>query len=96
MESSEQLEKFKRKAKRFKGQLVLLTLDIVRLTGEVHDDGEDFYWGVREWGRRCDETDKFFSWWSCCVGFIPLKKYLPEKEYNQLEYMFNMNKGIEE
>lgn len=86
MEETSLYKELKEKAENYKGQIVLSYLEVYRLTGEIHDDGEDYYWGYETL-----DSENPFIWSSCVGGFIPLKGRLTEEEYNSVERIFEMN-----
>ena len=86
MKETQMYKELKERAEKHKGQIVLAYLEAYRLTGEILDDGEDYYWGY----ETLDGENPFI--WSSCVGdFIPLKERLTEEEYNHIEKIFNIN-----
>jgi hypothetical protein len=76
------LEELQAEAKPYIGTLVLSIFDVVRLENVV-DGEDDYYWiytGLKQ------------KYWSSCVGgFIPLKGVLPDKDYDSLVHIFNLN-----
>jgi len=76
--------------KQHDGELVLETTghELYRLIGFMSDD-EDYYWNLREFGRRCKE-----HYDSCVGGLIPIKDYLPEEIYDNLERVWFINTEI--
>lgn len=70
-------------AHRHKNELVLDGMALVRLTG-FKRGRDDNYWEFFDTKRGAYES-------SCVMGFIPLKKYLPEREYYILERIFVLN-----
>lgn len=80
-----QKEYFEDEAAAHKNELVLMGLEIVRLTGVIAEDEDDYYWVIE------NLRNLRIEWWSCVGGFTPLKPYLPEEEYEKLERQFNLN-----
>jgi hypothetical protein len=73
---------FKRFVSKHKGELVLDCFDVVRLDGFAEDDIDYYYICT---GRRGEE------WISCVGALYPLKGILPEKQYERLLKVFNLN-----
>lgn len=77
------LESLKNELEPYKNTLVIDEFDrVVRLVGVV--DGEDDYYWVYDGIRGV-------YWGSCVGGWIPLKGYIPEKNYNKMVSMWNLN-----
>lgn len=69
--------------KDYGNQIVLYSGELYRLIGYA-DGKEDYYYITKDMrGRR--------SWQSCVGGIVPLKKYLPEKDYEHLDNLFELN-----
>jgi hypothetical protein len=80
----EQKEFFAEFIKQHTGELMLDYFEVVRFEGVVDEDEDDFYWRVLSTTRGIYRT-------SCVGKLIPLKGFLPEKDYNSLEAIFNLN-----
>lgn len=66
----------------YKNTLVLDHHNVVKLV-DVIDGEEDYYWVY--------DTHKGFIHSSCVIGWIPLKGVLPEKDYDYILRIWNLN-----
>jgi len=66
-----------------RGQIVLDYFQVVRLDGFAEDD-DDYYYVYYT-------LDRGIVWSSCVGKFIPLKDYLPLRDYRMLKKIFNLN-----
>lgn len=78
-----------------KHQLVIDNFKIVRLD-DVEDGGDDYYWIYNQWvglkGMYEQKDGKYVA--SCAGEFIPLKGIIPDKDYNRLVYIWNLNNYV--
>ena len=78
------MEEILKEFEKYKGQLVITDgLGNVQRLIAVGDDNEDYYWVFWD-GRKT-------IWQSCCGGFIPLKGYISDKNYNGLKNLAKIN-----
>lgn len=70
-----------------KGEIVLEDVGgVVRLDG-FYEDEMDYYYKVFKLGSGT-------VMYSCVGGLIPLKGYIPDKEYDRVERIFNLNADV--
>jgi len=68
-----------------KGDLLIDGTTVVRLI-DFKTDKDDYYYDLQSLGEG--------RYWTSCVGrLIPLKGHIPDKEYDSLEHLFNLNIG---
>jgi len=72
-----------KEVKDYGNQIVIYSGDLYRLIG--YEDGKDDYFYIL---KRCNGTK---IWGSCVGGIVPLKKYLPTKDYSSLDNLWKMN-----
>lgn len=81
------LEEFKEKLLPYKNTLVIDTFDkVVRLVDVVYDDSDslaDYYWVYEK------NNQIYYS--SCVGGWIPLKGFLRDEDYNKMVRLWNLN-----
>jgi len=71
----------------FQGTLVIGDWDNVVLLKDVIDGGDDYYWVY--FGRIHNTKCEYHS--TCVGGWIPLKGLIPDKDYNELVRVWNLN-----
>jgi hypothetical protein len=81
------LESLKEEMAPYKGTLVLDHFDVVLLKDVIQEPG-DFYWVY-----YAESRGLYYS--SCVRGWIPLKGFLPDKEYKNLVGVWNLNHNEE-
>jgi hypothetical protein len=77
------LETFKKELEPYKDTLVISDFDAVVRLVDVIDGEEDYYWVY--------DTYKGIVNASCVCGWIPLKGFIPEDDYNRLKNVWNLN-----
>ena len=86
------LEELKKELKPYKNTLVIADFfDLAVLVDVIDGDDEDnmicdFYWVFEKWRGR--------EFASCCGGWIPLKGFIPDRDYADLVKSWNMNRKI--
>jgi len=76
-------EKLKRELAPYKNTLVIDDNYKVTRLVDIVDGGEDYYWVVDDMKRLIHQ--------SCVGGWIPLKGFIREEEYNRLVRRWNLN-----
>lgn len=81
----QQFDKLRDDAKPYFGTLVIdmSSMKVVSLVG-LDEDVDDYYWVF-----DVDRDKRNFV--SCCLGFTPLKGVIPDKDYEYLKNMWNLN-----
>jgi len=85
---SKNRKKILKEIKKYKGTLVLDTLDIKKLIG-FDEDEQDYYYVYKPIRGKVERV-------SCVCGFTPLKLRLKKDEYKCLERVFALNTDTEE
>lgn len=78
------LIELKEKLKPYKDTLVIDEFDRISRLVDVEDGEEDFYWVL-------DNSKEGIYRFSCVGGWIPLKGFIPDKDYNRMVYKWNLN-----
>lgn len=76
-------EELQEEVKPHLGQLVLIYFDIVLLQGTKEDEWDYYYVMIEQNGREILH--------SAVGAFFPLKDVLPDKQYNELVRVWNLN-----
>ncbi len=85
------IEKLKKEIGKYKNTLVIGDLmDIVRLVGVI-EETDDFYW-LYDKGKY-NKVEISYS--SCVGGWIPLKGFVPKKDYDRMVSIWNLNTPVE-
>jgi hypothetical protein len=79
----------------YKHELVINGYEIVRLD-DVYDGGDDYYWIYNKWvGLKGLGEEKTGEEHASCVGrHTLLKGFIPEKEYEQMVWVWNANNFV--
>lgn len=73
-----------------KGTLVLNGTEVCLLEG-LHEDESDVYFVFVPFGKTNQR-----QYVSVLFGYIALKGFIPDKDYKQLEQMWEINKGFKD
>ncbi|MCH8067807.1 MAG: hypothetical protein IID16_00840 [Candidatus Marinimicrobia bacterium] len=77
------LIKLQKELKPYKDTLVIGDLDNVVRLADVIDGDDDYYWVY--------DTMRGITHASCVGGWIPLKGFIPSKDYDRLVVIWNYN-----
>ena len=78
------LESLKEELKPYKDTLVINHFDkVVRLVDVIDEIEDDFYWVY--------DSRTGIEYESCVVGWVPLKGYIRDKDYEKLVRIWNLN-----
>ena len=76
-----------------RNEIVLDTFETYRLLGWTDQFEEDYYWVILT--RRMN-VGIALELYSCVGGFVRLKYYIPNEEYDKIERGWNLNNGTVE
>jgi len=82
-------EAFKLEIEPYKNTLVINDLDEISCLIDVTDKFESDYFYIYDSSRLWEKQE--FSYQSCVGGFIPLKGFISEKNYNRMVSIWNLN-----
>lgn len=83
-------EELELQVNQYRGTLVLNGTEVCLLEG-IHEDESDFYFVFAAFGKTVHK-----EYVSVLFGFVPLKGFIPEKDYTQLEKIWELNKGLKD
>lgn len=83
-------EKLELQVEQHKGMLVINGTEVCLLEG-LHEDESDFYFVFVPFGKTKEK-----QYVSVLFGYIALKGFIPEKDYKQLEQLWEINKGLKD